>query len=73
MDKALLISGRYLAHKWQHPDFLRWTESELVQRGYYPSTAELPDLPKVEMYASAKHMNIADFDHYFHFSSARWT
>lgn len=73
MDKSLLISGRYLAHKWQHLDFLRWAEQELVQRGYFTSTAELPDLPKVEMCAGAQHMNIADFDHYFHFSSARWT
>jgi GT2 family glycosyltransferase len=72
MDKALLISGRYLAHKWQHLDFYRWAERELVQRGYFAGTSELPELPKVETYTSEQQVSITDFDHYFHFSSARW-
>ncbi|HEV7396638.1 MAG TPA: class I SAM-dependent methyltransferase [Pyrinomonadaceae bacterium] len=71
-DKALLLSGRYLASKWRNPDFVKWAETELVARSYYQSTAELPALSSESEDAPTFRMDISDFSHYFHFSPPRW-
>ena len=74
LDKMFLLSGRYLAHKWHNANFLKWTEQELVKRRYFSARAELPTLPTLREIdtPSASNSRIADFDHYFNFSPARW-
>lgn len=71
-DRALLLSGRYLAHKWGGAEFQSWAERELVQRGYFESAAALPELPRPEFERPAEASALTDFAHYFHFSAARW-
>jgi GT2 family glycosyltransferase len=70
-EKYFFLSGRYLAYKWKNKKFAEWTEKELVQRGHYPSIADLPKLPEAP---AEEHINlqIADFNYHFHFSPARW-
>ena len=71
-DKAFLLSGRYLAFKWKNPEFLQWAENELIQRGYFSSLSDLPALPEQAPDSSNINAELADFAHYFHFSSPRW-
>lgn len=71
-DKSLLLSGRYLAHKWGNSEFLQWTEQELVQRGYFPAVEALPALPVIDFDRSQIDPTLPDFRYYFHFSPARW-
>jgi GT2 family glycosyltransferase len=71
-DRSFLLSGRYLAFKWQNSEFLSWTEAELVKRGYYPSLSDLPALPTLDMALLGLKTVISDFSHYFHFAPARW-
>lgn len=71
-DKHFLLSGRYLAHKWKNSKFLRWAEDELVSRSYFTSLSALPPLPQVSFDAAELHAAVTDFDHFFHFSPARW-
>lgn len=71
-DKHFLLSGRYLAHKWKNSKFLRWAEEELVKRSYFASASALPPLPQVSFDAAEQHAAVTDFDHFFHFSPARW-
>ena len=70
-EKYFFLSGRYLAYKWKNKEFAEWTEKELVQRGHYPSTADLPKLPESH---DEEHINleVADFKYHFHFSPVRW-
>lgn len=70
-DKYFLLSGRYLAAKWKNSKFLRWAEGELVKRNYFASLSHLPPLPEVDGGAGLA-TEVADFDHFFHFSPARW-
>jgi GT2 family glycosyltransferase len=74
-DKNMLLSGRYLASKWQNQKFVQWTENELVARNYFSSLSELPKLPR-DLKDKAQQQRIdpqiADFAHYFSFSSTRW-
>lgn len=70
-DRAFLLSGRYLAAKWQNEAFKRWTEQELVARGYFSSRSDLPSVPPPASSLGLK-PDIADFSHYFHFAAARW-
>lgn len=71
-DKNMLLSGRYLALKWKNSQFLSWVENELITREYYQSAANLPSLPSIS--GNQEHFNyqIANFAHYFSFSSPRW-
>jgi len=71
-DKAMLLSGRYLAAKWQNSEFVIWAEDELVARRYYSSLTELPELPSVFKKDEKINPQIANFAHYFSFSSPRW-
>lgn len=71
-DKTFLLSGRYLAFKWRNADFLRWTETELVARGYFASRAELPLLPGLNPEETNVNIELANFDHHFRFAPARW-
>lgn len=71
-DRAILLSGRYLAHKWGGAEFLKWAEGELVQRGYFASPADLPVLPATDFEQPQTRPDLTDFTHYFHFSPARW-
>jgi GT2 family glycosyltransferase len=71
-DKHFLLSGRYLAAKWKNLKFLRWAEEELVKRNYFASPSNLPPLPEVSSGAAALNPEVTDFDHFFHFSPARW-
>jgi hypothetical protein len=69
-QREMLVSGRYLAHKWGNPDFLAWTERQLVDAGFAYRIDELPpldDLPTVPDGAK-----IGDFSFQLHFSPVRW-
>ena len=72
VDRAFLLSGRYLAFKWNNPEFRRWAENELIQRGYFSSLSELPALPGRVPDSSNINAEFSDFTHDFHFSSPRW-
>jgi len=66
----VLISSRYLAHKWGNLNFRRWTESTLVERGLAFSIEELPpleDIPTIQ-----DHGDIPDFSREFHYAEVRW-
>lgn len=70
MDRHFLLSGRYLAHKWKNKKFFKWTETELIERGYFSDVSEFPDLPI--MNEEIKNGgNVANFKHFFHFSPVR--
>lgn len=71
-DRSFLLSGRYLAFKWQNAEFLSWTEEELVKRGYFSSLSDLPALPTLDRVALDLEYSVPDFAHYFHFAPARW-
>ena len=71
-DRALLLSGRYMAHKWGNTEFLRWAEQELIGRGYFASPTDLPVLPELDFDLPQINPDLTDFAHYFHFSPARW-
>lgn len=68
-DKEYLLSGRYLAHKWRNKKFFKWTERELLERGYFSTKTEFPEL--LEMGERIKVNGIATFKHFFHFSPTR--
>jgi GT2 family glycosyltransferase len=70
-DKALIMSGRYLAAKWGNRSFLKWTEKELVVRQYF-FEGDLPDLPADAKEYKISDKNIPNFKHYFSFSKTRW-
>jgi GT2 family glycosyltransferase len=71
-EKYFFLSGRYLAFKWKNTKFLKWAEAELVNRGHFASLTALPPLPEADFDTAEVDPAISDFDHYFHFSSARW-
>lgn len=72
IDRAFLLSGRYLAFKWKNPEFYEWAERELVKRKYFQSRSELPELDGLKSMTAETSPELADFKHYFHFSSPRW-
>jgi GT2 family glycosyltransferase len=67
--RSMLISGRYLAHKWGAPDFVRWVEGMLVTEGHFPSAEYLPLLsaPVVKRVPDS-----CEFRQGFYFSLPRW-
>jgi len=71
-DKTMLLSGRYLASKWQDSKFVKWAEDELVVRNYYSSLSDLPELSLAFKNQENINPQIANFAHYFSFSSPRW-
>lgn len=71
-DKALLMSGRYLAAKWHNQKFQSWAEQELVIRNYF-FEGELPDLPDDTRQYKISNRTIPNFKHYFSFSETRWS
>jgi GT2 family glycosyltransferase len=72
VDKSFLLSGRYLAFKWKNLEFFKWAERELVKRKYYQSRSELPELTELNSIPTELNPQLADFNHYFHFSPPRW-
>jgi GT2 family glycosyltransferase len=72
VDKSFLLSGRYLAFKWKHAEFFKWAERELVKRKYYQSRSELPALDGLNAISTGINPELADFNHYFNFSTPRW-
>ena len=72
-DQAMLLSGRYLARKWQNSEFLQWTENELVIRQYFSNISELPELPVLDKNAEQQiNPQVSNFAHYLTFSAPRW-
>lgn len=70
VEKFFLTSGRYLAFKWKADAFRERAEALLVERGLYPSRAELPPLP--DPGAGELNPAVADFEHGFYFAPVRW-
>lgn len=70
--KAMLLSGRYLAHKWRSPKFKAWTESQLLAQGFFHRAQDFPPLPAATQTRGLINPLVADFEHFFHFSVARW-
>lgn len=71
INRAYLISGRYLAFKWGGAKFVRWAEKELVKAGFFSSRAEMPPLPQLTLELQV-HTSVADFEHLFYFAPPRW-
>jgi GT2 family glycosyltransferase len=68
--REMLISSRYLAHKWGGAEFMRLTERLLCEEGFVANPWELPpldDLPTVQDGA-----RFADFSNGLLFSPVRW-
>lgn len=71
VEKFMLLSGRYLAHKWGASRRAAQFESELLARGFCASRSELPELPERGALAENVDASVADFDHEF-FAPMRW-
>jgi GT2 family glycosyltransferase len=71
-DKRFLLSGRYLAFKWQDAKFFNWAEQTLVRRDYFSSKSEMPPLSELKTDATKLDLNLPDFKHFFIFAEARW-
>jgi GT2 family glycosyltransferase len=67
--RHMLISGRYLAHKWGDPTFREWTERQLLD-GFALKLQELPPLDDLATIADGE--GITEFRHGFHFAPVRW-
>jgi GT2 family glycosyltransferase len=73
VDATFLLSGRYLALKWKNSQFLRWTERELIGRGYFRVKSDLPPLPDPDGISEREISSVKpDFKNYFNFSPNRW-
>lgn len=72
VDKAFLLSGRYLAFKWKNSEFYDWAERELVKRKHFQSRSELPELDESNTMSIGVNPELSDFKHYFNFSPPRW-
>lgn len=68
--REMLVSGRYLAHKWGNPDFLAWAERQLVDAGFAYRSDELPPLDDLPTVPDGS--DVSDFSFQFHFSPVRW-
>ncbi len=72
-DREMMVSARYLGHKWGNSEFIAWAEEALLRRGYVAAVTELPILPEVIFAPDAgKVAEIADFNHLCYFSPPRW-
>jgi GT2 family glycosyltransferase len=67
--RHMLISGRYLAHKWGDAAFRAWTEQQLVD-GFALKLRELPALDDLATTHDGK--GITEFRRGFHFAPVRW-
>ena len=65
----MLVSGRYLAHKWGAPDFLNWVEEMLVAEGHFPAREYLPLLSDRVI---KRVPDLCEFRQGFYFSLPRW-
>lgn len=67
--REMLVSARYLGHKWRCTSFIDWADAQLIELGLAAGKHELPpleDLPTIEG------ATVADFSHGFHFAPVRW-
>ncbi len=71
-DCAMLLSSRYLGHKWRKTLFIEWAEEELIRRGYFAEPKHFPELPATDFNPGKAGRNIPDFDHLCYFSLPRW-
>jgi Methyltransferase domain/Glycosyltransferase like family 2 len=67
--RHMLISGRYLAHKWGDPTFRAWAEQQLLD-GFALKSRELPPLDGLTAIPDGK--GITEFRRGFHFAPVRW-
>lgn len=65
-----LIASRYLARKWDCPEFESFTAHQLVAEGFFPALEALPDLDWVKVIDDAR--NVSNFDHLLAFAKTRW-
>ena len=72
VERFFFASGRYLAFKWKNDGFRDWVEELLVERGFFPSRAELPPLPEPSPDWDNIDPAVSDFDHGFDFAPVRW-
>lgn len=73
VEKRYLESGRRLAWKWRNDGFVRYFEQALITRGFFQTSADLPELPaewdRMPEVAAAQ---VAVFDRRFAFAPCRW-
>jgi hypothetical protein len=68
--REMLISGRYLAHKWRNNTFRETMEREILAAGFFKSVADMPKLSSGDVVdGDISHTN---FDKMFSFTSTRW-
>jgi hypothetical protein len=70
-DQFFLVSGRYFSSKWGSEEFRKWCESELIERGYFSSIEEMPQLanfPKIINQVGFQ----PEFRYHFSFAKTRW-
>jgi GT2 family glycosyltransferase len=72
IQKLFLLSARYLASKWNHPEFRSWAETQLVTLGVFKSVVELPSLEGIQWDSQGIDPSISDFEHNFYFAQPRW-
>lgn len=70
--KFMLLSARYLAKKWGNLEFRKWAESELINQEFFTGIQEMPPIAKTTASDQPRNNKMADFEHLFHFSTARW-
>jgi hypothetical protein len=68
--REMLLSGRYLAHKWRDPKFQVWAENRLLEDGFVSDKEELP--PVDDLPTAPQADGISDFKFMFHFAPVRW-
>jgi GT2 family glycosyltransferase len=68
--REMLMSARYLGHKWQSPEFVDWADNQLIELGHARAKSDLPPLGELP---TVKRNGTADFQHGFHFAPVRWS
>jgi hypothetical protein len=71
-DCAMLLSSRYLGHKWRNASFIEWAEDELIRRGHFAEAKHFPALPATDFDPGRADRTIPDFGHLCYFSPPRW-
>lgn len=71
IDRLNLLSQRALAHKWREPSMQRRIEAEILRRGFYDATEDMPELAG-EVINDPRTVAVTGFVYPDHWAPGRW-